>query len=141
MVERKNTNKAIATLLIELFCFDMMISKVSYLLADFSASELSAYRNVLGIIPSLIVMLHTAELRFRKKKIPFGDGNLLLSGVLLFRNAQLTFYSAIGFREMAIIAALSNISGLFILLLSIFFFRERVGKQRWGRFNCFEALH
>lgn len=105
-----------------------MILKVTYLLADFSASELSAYRNVLGIIPSLIVMLHTAELRFRKKNLPFGDGNLLLSGVLLFRNAQLTFYSAIRFREMAIIAALSHISGLFIPLLSIFFFRERVGK-------------
>ena len=44
--------------------------------------------------------------------------------------AQLTFYSAIGFIELATISALGHISDLFIVLLSILLFRERVGKWR-----------
>ena len=44
----------------------------------------------------------------------------------IFAGAQLTFWCAIGFMKIATIAALGHTSGLFIVLLSIFLFRERV---------------
>ena len=69
MVEWHNTIKAIAIFMIGLLCFDVMMLQVRYLQTDFSAHELSAYRNVFGIIPSLIIMLYTGELRFRKKTL------------------------------------------------------------------------
>ena len=91
MAERQNTIKAITTLMLGLLCSDVMMLQVRYLLTDFSEPELSAYRNVFGIIPSLIIMLHTWELLLRKKRLPFGNGSSSLFGVLLSPAPSLLF--------------------------------------------------
>lgn len=132
MVEWHNTIKAIAIFMIGLLCFDVMMLQVRYLLTDFSAHELSAYRNVFGIIPSLIIMLYIGELRFRKKTLALRQWKLAFVRGGIVAGAQLTFYSAIGFMELATIPALGHTSGLFIVLLSISLFREPVGRWRWG---------
>ena len=103
-----------------------------YLLANFSALELSAYRNVFGIIPSLIVMFYSGELRFQKKTLALRQWKLTLVRGAIVAGARLTFYSAIRFMELATIAVLGHTNGLFTVLLSILLFRERVGKWRWN---------
>jgi len=55
-----------------------MILEVRYLLENYSAPELSAYRNVFGILPSLLVMLYTGELQFQKNPSPCANGSLRL---------------------------------------------------------------
>ena len=132
MSENQKTLKAIVILLAGLLCFDVMILEVRYLLANYSAPELSAYRNVFGILPSLLVMLYTGELQFQKKSLALRQWKLAFVRGAIVAVAQLTFYSSVGFLELATISALGHTSGLFMVLLSIFLFKERVGKWRWG---------
>ena len=97
MNARQNTIKAITFLMLGLLCFDVMMLQVRYLLTNFSALELSAYRNVFGIIPSLIVMLYTGELRLQKKTLALRQWKLAFVPGAIVAGAQLTFYNVIGF--------------------------------------------
>ncbi|MFZ9073860.1 MAG: EamA/RhaT family transporter, partial [Paracoccaceae bacterium] len=92
MSENQKTVKAIAILLVGLLCFDIMILEVRYLLENYSAPELSAYRNVFGILPSLLVMLYTGELQFRKKSLALRQWKLAFLRGAIVAVAQLTFY-------------------------------------------------
>ena len=66
-----------------------------------------------------------------KKTLPLKQWKLAFVRGGVFTGAQLTFSLVIGFVELAKITALGHTSGLFLTLLSIFF-RERVGRWRWG---------
>jgi hypothetical protein len=57
--------KAIGLLLLTILCFDVMSILVRILSTSYNAQELSAYRNVFGIIPSLALLIWTGELRFK----------------------------------------------------------------------------
>lgn len=67
-----------------------------------------------------------------KKTLALRQWKLAFVWGAVVAGAQLTFYSAIGFMELATIAALGHISLLFKVLLSILLIRERVGKWRWS---------
>ena len=84
-------------LLAGLLCFDVMILEVRYLLANYSAPELSAYRNVFGILPSLLVMLYTGELTIQKKSLALRQWKLAFVRGAIVAVAQLTFYSSVRF--------------------------------------------
>ena len=91
MAERQNTITAIAILMLGLLCFDVMMLQLRYLLTNFSAPELAAYRNVFGIIPSLIVMFYSGELAFKRRHLPFNNGSLPRFQVLLLPVPSLLF--------------------------------------------------
>lgn len=57
--------KAIGLLILTILCFDVMSILVRVLSESYSAQELSAYRNVLGIFPSLVLLIWTGELKFK----------------------------------------------------------------------------
>ncbi len=57
--------RAVLPLLSAIICFDLMSVLVRFLLDRYSAQELSAYRNVLGIISSLALLIYTGELRLK----------------------------------------------------------------------------
>ena len=46
--------------------------------------------------------------------------------------AQLMFYTALGQLELAAVSALGQTNALFVVLLAILMFREKVGFWRWG---------
>ena len=94
------------------------------LLTNFSAPELSAYRNVFGIIPRLIVMLYTGELRLQKKTLALRQWKLAFVRGAIFAGAQLTFWCAIGFMKIATIAALGHTSD-FLQCSCPFFFSAK----------------
>ena len=64
-IDRPQTLKAIGMLFLAIICFDLMSVFIRFLLTDYTAQELSAYRNVIGIIPSILLLLYTKELRFK----------------------------------------------------------------------------
>ena len=76
-------------------------------------------------------MLYTGVLRLRKKTLALRQWRLTFVRRAVIARAQLTFYNAIGFMELAAIAALGQTSALLIVLVPILFFRECVGKCRW----------
>ena len=64
MTERAGDNVFLAILisLFALFLFDCMGLVIKYLSPRFSAAELSAWRNVFGLIPTLIALARSYQL-------------------------------------------------------------------------------
>ena len=122
--------RAIAYLMAAILCFDLMSVLVRVLLQSYSALELSAYRNVLGVIPSLALMVWTGELRLRGTVWRIEKWQLALSRGLMVALAQLLFYSGIGYLELATMSALGQTNALFVVLLSVLILGERVGPWR-----------
>ena len=124
--------RAILVCLLAYLCFDLMSVHVRILSASYSPQELSVYRNVLGVLPSILLLMYTRELSFyikdykiKKWKLAFGRG-------LLVALAQLLFYTALADLELATVSALGQTNEIFIVLIAVIFYREKVGLWRWS---------
>ena len=124
--------RAILVCLLAYLCFDLMSVHVRILSASYSPQELSVYRNVLGVLPSILLLMYTRELSFdikdykiKKWKLAFGRG-------LLVALAQLLFYTALADLELATVSALGQTNAIFIVLIAVIFYREKVGLWRWS---------
>ena len=124
--------RAILVCLLAYFCFDLMSVHVRILSASYSPQELSVYRNVLGVLPSILLLMYTRELSFdikdykiKKWKLAFGRG-------LLVALAQLLFYTALADLELATVSALGQTNAIFIVLIAVIFYGEKVGAWRWS---------
>ena len=124
--------RAIFILILAVLSFDVMAICVRLLQPTYSAAELSAYRNVLGVIPSLIVMSYMGQLQFKRSALRLPQWRLALLRGCFIAVAQLSFYGALGLMELATVSALAQTNGLFVVLLSIAVLGEKVGKWRWG---------
>jgi drug/metabolite transporter (DMT)-like permease len=76
--------------------------------------------------------MYTRELSFdikdykiKKWKLAFGRG-------LLVALAQLLFYTALADLELATVSALGQTNAIFIVLIAVIFYREKVGLWRWS---------
>ena len=124
--------RAILVCLLAYFCFDLMSVHVRILSASYSPQELSVFRNVLGVLPSILLLMYTRELSFdikdykiKKWKLAFGRG-------LLVALAQLLFYTALADLELATVSALGQTNAIFIVLIAVIFYGEKVGAWRWS---------
>jgi len=124
--------RAILVCLLAYLCFDLMIVHVRILSVRYSPQELSVYRNVLGVLPSILLLIYTRELSFdikdykiKKWKLAFGRG-------LLVALAQLLFYTALADLELATVSALGQTNAIFIVLIAVIFYGEKVGAWRWS---------
>lgn len=124
--------KAVVLLLTAILCFDMMSLLVRVLSARYAPPELSAYRNVLGIVPSLALLVWTGELRLRGSSLKIENWPLAVARGLAVALAQLFFYSALARLELATVATLGQTNALFVVVLSVVLLRERVGPWRVG---------
>ena len=123
--------RAILVCLLAYLCFDLMSVHVRILSVRYSPQELSVYRNVLGVLPSILLLIYTRELSFdikdykiKKWKLAFGRG-------LLVALAQLLFYPALADLELATVSALGQTNAIFIVLIAVIFYGEKVGAWRW----------
>ncbi len=124
--------RAILICLVAYLCFDLMSIHVRYLSARYSAQELSVYRNIFGILPSIVLLWYTRELSIRPADYKLVQWKLALSRGFVVAIAQLMFYTALGQLELATVSALGQTNALFVVLLAILMFREKVGFWRWG---------
>ena len=119
-------------LLAAILCFDAMAVLVRVLSAHYTVLELSAYRNVFGVIPSLALMLWTGELRFRGSNLRITRWKVAISRGVVVALAQVFFYTAIARLELATVSALSQTNAFFVVILAIVILREHVGVWRWA---------
>ena len=56
--------RAIIVCLLAYVCFDLMAVHVRFLSARYSPQELSVYRNVIGVLPTVVLLAYTRELSF-----------------------------------------------------------------------------
>ena len=124
--------RAILVCLLAYLCFDLMSVHVRILSVRYSPQELSVYRNVLGVLPSILLLIYTRKLSFdikdykiKKWKLAFGRG-------LLVALAQLLFYTALADLELATVSALGQTNTIFIVLIAVIFYGEKVGAWRWS---------
>lgn len=122
--------KAVLLLLAALVCFDFMAMFIRLLSVRYSPQELSAYRNVLGVIPSLLLLVATGELRLRGSKLAIPRPGLAILRGLAVALAQLFFYAAVTRMELVTVIALNQTQGLFVVALSALLLRETVGPWR-----------
>ena len=123
--------RAIATCLLAYFCFDLMSVHVRILSDTYSPQELSVYRNVIGVVPAIFYMWFSNELSLKISDYKIEKWKLGILRGLIIAVAQLCFYSALTKLELATVSALGQVSALFIVLLAIFVYKERVGLWRW----------
>lgn len=124
--------KAIGCLALATLCFDTMSVLVRMMITSgYSPQELSAYRNVLGIVPSLLLLVVTGELRLRGSSLYITRWRLALMRGLAVALAQLFFYTAIGKLELATVSALGQTYSLFIVAMSVVLLPGTVGPWRW----------
>lgn len=129
---REMVFRAVAFILLAILFFDAMSVTVRYLLLRYSAQELSVYRNVLGVIPSLVVMIWVGELKLRGSNLKIRQWKLAMSRGLVVALAQVFYFAALGRLEYATTAALMFTNALFVVALSVPVLRERVGVWRWA---------
>jgi drug/metabolite transporter (DMT)-like permease len=123
---------AILISLLAVLLFDLMGLVIKHLSEDYGAAELSAWRNLFGLIPGLIALYSTRSwhnagrpLRMRQWQIPLIRG-------LVVTLAQFFFYLALGRLAFATAATISYSNSLFIVALSVPILGERVGLFRWS---------
>ena len=124
--------RAILVSLLAYFCFDLMGVHVRILSARFTPQELSVYRNILGVIPAVILLAYTRELSFTPRSYKIKQWKLALLRGLFVAIAQFLFYTALANLELATVSALGQTSSIFVVLIAIVIYREKVGVWRWG---------
>ncbi|MEP4198103.1 MAG: DMT family transporter [Aliishimia sp.] len=131
MPEQKRILLAILLTLTAIIGFDIMGILVRIMSArGYSAAELSAYRNIFGVIPSLLVMAWLGELQFTRKALAITRWKLALFRGFTVAMAQLLFYTSLGILELATISALAQTSALFVVIFSVVLLGEKVGLWR-----------
>ena len=127
----KTNFRAIATCLLAYLCFDIMSVHVRFLSSNYSPQELSVYRNVIGVLPAIFYMWYSKELSLKISDYKIEKWKLGVFRGLIIAVAQLCFYTALAKLELATVSALGQVSALFIVLLAIFIYKEKVGFWRW----------
>ncbi len=123
--------RAIATCLLAYICFDLMSVHVRVLSSNYSPQELSVYRNVIGVLPAIFYLWYSKELSSKFSDYKIERWKLGILRGLIIAIAQLCFYTALSKLELATVAALGQVSALFIVLIAIFIYKEKVGFWRW----------
>ncbi len=129
--EKPRTFLAIGLVLAAILGFDIMGIMVRLLSErGYSAAEVSAYRNVLGVLPPLVLMAWLGEFRSIRETFVIVRWKLALFRGVTVAIAQLSFYTALAQLELATISALAQTNSLFVVLLSVVLLGERVGAWR-----------
>ena len=103
---RSNLVRALLVLLLGIVFLDGMSVFIKTLLPRYSALELSAYRNAIGMIPAIVLMLWSGELRTHPRRLMIPQWKLAFGRGLMVTVAQLFWYIALGGTEFALVAAL-----------------------------------
>ncbi|MBE1285183.1 MAG: EamA family transporter [Rhodobacteraceae bacterium] len=127
-----NTMLAIILSLLAIVLFDLMGLIIKHLSDDYSAFELSAWRNLFGLIPSFIALWssrswHQAGRQWKIRQWPLA----LLRGVYV-TFAQVLFYFSLGQMAFATASTITYANAFFMTALAVPMLGERVGLIRWS---------
>lgn len=126
------TGLAIVLSLIALLLFDAMGLVIKLLSDRYSAQELSAWRNLFGLVPSLIAVAGSRAWLQSGKPIVIRQWKLALARGIIVTFAQLFFYMALGLMAFATAATITYANALFMTALAVPLLGEKVGVVRWS---------
>ena len=125
------TGLAIVLSLVALTLFDSMGLIIKHLSTSYSAAELSAWRNLFGLIPSVIALWSSRAWCTGGKRLKIRQWKLALFRGVIVTFAQLCFYMSLGLMAFATASTITYASALFTTALAIPILGERVGWVRW----------
>lgn len=132
MLRLSTVTQAIWISLFALLLFDVMGMIIKHLGAQYSAAELSAYRNIIGLVPSAIVLWSSNEWHKRGRPVRLRQWRLAIVRGAAVSLAQLCFYLALGQMAFATASTISYANAIFITALSVPLLGEKVGWVRWS---------
>jgi len=122
---------AIALSLLSLLLFDMMGLIIKHLSPVYTAAELSAYRNLIGLIPSIIALWSARGWHESGRKMRMRQWPLAISRGLVITLAQFLFYYSLGRMAFATASTITYANALFMTALAVPILGEKVGATRW----------
>ena len=123
--------RAVAYVLLAILLFDIQGVIIKILGERYAVQQLAGFRNVFGLIPSVIVLLLSSEWHARGRLLKIRQWRLGLLRGLFIAMAQFCFYLSITKMELATASTLTYISPVLITLLSIPILKHEVGLWRW----------
>lgn len=123
---------AVGLTLLALLLFDAMGLIIKHLSPRYGAAELSAWRNLFGIVPTLIVLWSSAEWRGRGGSYRIRQWPLACFRGAAVTFAQFLFYLSLGRIEFATATTISYAMALFTPALAVVLLAEKVGWVRWA---------
>jgi drug/metabolite transporter (DMT)-like permease len=122
---------AVVLSLVSLVFFDLMGLVIKRLSVDYGVAELSAYRNIFGLVPSFIALWSSPAWRRTCRSLRVRQWGLICARGLIITLAQLMFYLSLGLIAFASATTISYSSGLFMTAFAVLLLGERVGLIRW----------
>ncbi len=124
--------RAIMINLAGIFLLDVMALIIKHLSGTYGAAEMSAYRNLFGMVPSLIFLWFSARWRAGGRRLRIRQWPLawLRGGFVAL--AQFLFYMSLARLEFATASTIVFSMALFITAFSVPLLGERVGLFRWS---------
>lgn len=132
MSSKDRTGLAIVLSLVALLLFDAMGLVIKLLSDRYTAQELSAWRNLFGLIPSLIAVAGSRAWHASGKPIVIRQWKLALARGVIVTFAQLFFYMSLGLMAFATAATITYANALFMTALAVPLLGEKVGPVRWA---------
>ena len=123
--------RAVLFILLAILLFDLQGVIIKFLGDRYPVQQLSSFRNVFGLIPSLLVLLLSREWHARGRKLKIRQWRLGLIRGLYIAAAQYCFYLSITKMELATASTLTFISPVLITLLTVPILKHHVGVWRW----------
>jgi len=124
--------RAVIYILIAILLFDLQGVIVKFLGERYPVQQLASFRNIFGLIPSLLVLFLSRDWHSRGKILKIRQWRLGLLRGLSIAAAQFCFYLSITKMELATAATLAYISPVLITMLSIPILKHHVGLWRWA---------
>ena len=123
--------RAVAYILLAILLFDLQGVIIKFLGERYPVQQLATFRNIFGLIPSMLVLLLSREWHSRGRLLKIRQWRLGLVRGLCIAVAQFCFYLSITRMELATATTLTYISPVLITLLSIPILKHEVGLWRW----------
>ncbi|WP_299501669.1 DMT family transporter [uncultured Roseobacter sp.] len=132
MPTKDRTGLAILLSLIALALFDVMGLIIKHLSAGYSAAELSAWRNLFGLVPATIALWSSRSWHNAGRKLRIRQWRLALARGAIVTGAQLSFYLSLGRLEFATASTITYANALFMTAMAVPLLGEKVGPLRWA---------
>lgn len=118
-------------MLLGVMLYDVMGAIVKHLGQHYPAPQLSMFRNLFGLVPTLLILFWSRSWIEAGRPIVIRQWKLALARGVLGVFAQISFYLALFHLEFATTTTMVFAGPLFITAMSSLFLSSRVGPWRW----------
>lgn len=134
LLPAKNVNfaKAVLFILLAILLFDIQAAIIKHLGDRYPVQQLASFRNIFGLLPSLLVLILSQEWHNSGRPLTFRQWRLGILRGLILGVAQFCFYLGITKLAFATATTLTYIGPIFITILSIPVLKHSVGVWRWS---------